>query len=129
MPSKDRLKELLVGKKIVEARMEDVPPEDYGAGPTGFLTLSDGMKLKVWGNDGGCACNAGCYPLSALNRVDNVITNVEVIENPHGDNDDDYLGFYRIFVYAEHELIQLASFDGTDGNGYYGTGYYIEVTE
>ena len=34
---------------------------------------------------------------------------------------------YKIFVYAENKKIKLLQCDGDDGNGYYGTGYHIEV--
>lgn len=129
-PDAERLKELLLGKTIVEARTADEPPEKWLRGPTGYLTLSDGTTLKVWGNDGGCACSSGCYPLATLNRVDNIITNVEVVESPHTDEDDaDGEGYYKIFVYAADERINVASFEGSDGNGYYGTGWWLDVSD
>jgi hypothetical protein len=145
MPSEERLRELLMWKKVVEARIDDVPPPDkYSAGPTGTLKLSDGTILKVWGNDGGCACDAGCYPLTELNTIDNAITNVEVEaqEGGEGDpcrtcgkgfcyeagHDSGEEGHYRIFVFAEDQRFKLAEFDGSDGNGYYGTGWWLQVS-
>jgi hypothetical protein len=129
MPNEDRLRALLVGRKVTSAQIAEESPGHYGAGPTGYLTLSDGTELKVWGNDGGCACNAGCYPLTELNAVDNIITNVEVEENPAGDDDtESYEGYYRIFVFAEDRRFPLASFEGSDGNGYYGTGWWLQVS-
>jgi len=125
MPSRERLRELLIGKRVVEARIDDEGPN-----PMGYLTLSDGTTLKVWGNDGGCACASGCYPLVELSKCDNVITNVEIdwSEDDHGwERAGEMAGQYRIFVYAGNERINLATFEGTDGNGYYGTGYWIEV--
>lgn len=143
MPSEDRLRELLVGKKVTDARITDEPPERWESGPTGYLTLSDGTVLKVWGNDGGCSCGAGDYPLTHLAEVDNIITNVEIEERPDEDwsdlpcrtcgeihcwkDDHDNEGYYRIFVFAEDQRINLASFDGSDGNGYYGTGWWLDV--
>ena len=137
MPSEDRLRELLVGRSVVRAEIRDEPPERYESGPTGVLTLDDGTVLKVWGNDGGCACSAGCYPLASLNEVGNAITNVEVEEKPDDEYKDcehgckswdcEHVGFYRIFVYAEDHRIPLASFEGSDGNGYYGTGWWLSV--
>ena len=91
------------------------------------LRLDDGTELVLIGNDGGCACEAGCYPLTELNGIDNVITRVEVIAHPDS-NDSVDEGYYRIFVYAENQQVNLATFEGTDGNGYYGTGFSIEVT-
>lgn len=146
MPTQERVAELLLGKTITEARVTKERPDRWSnANPVGYLTLSDGTHLKVWGNDGGCACSAGCYPLAHLAKVDNIITNVEVEERPDGDDisdpcrtcgdplcftdEHDNVGHYRIFVFAGDERINLASFEGSDGNGYYGTGWWLEVTE
>lgn len=134
VPSEERLKELLVGQSIVSATTSDVRPSDGwwgGLPPVGELTLSNGTVLKVYGNDGGCGCNAGCYELTELNAIENIITNVETLEMP----DDGYKsesyggGTYKVFVYADNEKVNLATFDGTDGNGYYGTGWWLEVSE
>lgn len=142
MPSEERLRELLVGRSIVSAEMRDESPERWTPGPTGYLTLSDGTVLKVWGNDGGCACSAGCYPLASLNSCENVIMNVMVEERPDGDDvvcetcgrswcytHDNGGGYYRIFVLAfgVDDRINVASFEGSDGNGYYGTGWWLSV--
>lgn len=130
MPGADRLKELLVGHKIVKAEGAAITDDlGYRDDNTGVLTLDDGTVIEVEGNDGGCACNSGCYPLTELNHVDNIITNVEVEENPGGDYDEPYEGYYRIFVIAEDRRLMVASFDGTDGNGYYGTGWWMRVRE
>lgn len=91
------------------------------------LVLDDGRRLRFIGNDGGCACNAGCYDLTELNGVDNIITKVEFVDSPSGD-DEAGDGHYRIFVFADNRKVNLATFEGTDGNGYYGTGYAIHVS-
>lgn len=93
------------------------------------LVLDDGRVLEFEGHDGGCACNAGCYALKALTGVDNIITNVAFEDRPGGDDSDSYEGSYRIFVFADNQAINLATFEGTDGNGYYGTGYSIHVKD
>lgn len=140
-PGDDRLRELFVGKSIVRAEIRDEGPEKWTRGPTGFLTLSDGTVIKVWGNDGGCYCSAGCYPLTALNGCENVITNVEVEEHPDGADepcqtcgnrscwDHENEGYYRIFVFALDQRLEIASFNGSDGNGYYGTGWWLTVDD
>lgn len=107
------IKDLLLGRTVQKVG------EDH-------LLLDDGKVVKLVGNDGGCACSAGCYYLTELNEVPNIITNVEVYSDPAGD-DEDGEGVYRIFVYAENRKINLATFEGTDGNGYYGTGFHILV--
>lgn len=138
-PSVERMKELLVGRTIVETTISEEKPEPYTSGPTGRLVLDDGTRLKLWGNDGGCSCGAGCYPLEKLNPVDGVITNVEIVEEPSGDGSPCKIcgqkycsheyeeGHYTIFVVAEDKRLELAKFTGDDGSGYYGTGWWIQV--
>lgn len=106
------------------------------------LLLDDGTVIKAVGHDGGCACSAGCYDLSVLNGVDNIITRVEFDYRPAGDYDyptfregdpdapeDEWTGYYRVFVYAENQQVNLMQFDGSDGNGYYGTGFELLVRD
>ena len=141
MPSVERLKELLFGRKIVHTEIREPDPKNYdNRDVSGLIRLDDGTELEVWGNDGGCACSAGCYPLTVLNTIDNGITNVEVEEHPDGDDvpcptcgktwcwdHGDNQGYFRIFVVAEDQRMLVASFDGSDGNGYYGTGWWLRV--
>lgn len=140
MPSEDRLRELLLGRSVDRVELTDEAPEKWESGPTGYLYLSDGTVLKVWGNDGGCACSAGCYPLAHLADFENAITNVEVEAQPAGDDvpckvcgkdwcwdHGEQEGYYRIHVFAGQEKKTLASFEGSDGNGYYGTGWWLAV--
>lgn len=110
----DAISRLLVGHAVTKVA------EDH-------LLLDDGTVLKLFGNDGGCACSSGCYDLTELNGVDNVITSVEIEANPDDDGSAAYEGTYRIFVFADNQKINLATFVGTDGNGYYGTGFHILI--
>lgn len=124
--NKKEISDLLIGRKV-----EKVDGE--------HIRLDDGTVIKAIGHDGGCACSAGCYDLAVLNGVDNVITNVEYDYRPasdygtpgrsgHPDDpDDEYDGYYRVFVYADNQQINLMQFNGSDGNGYYGTGFEILV--
>jgi hypothetical protein len=109
------------------------------------LLLDNGTVIKAIGHDGGCACSAGCYDLSVLNGVDNIITRVEFDYLPGGDGDygkpekperthpddpeDPWTGYYRVFVFADNQQINLMQFDGSDGNGYYGTGFELLVRD
>lgn len=111
--SKDEIETLLVGHRVVKVS-DDV------------LELDDGRRLKFVGNDG-CVCGSGCYDLTELNGVDNIITNVEFVDVPGGDYYDTSGGRYEIFVFADNRKVNLATFGGTNGNGYYGTGYKIHV--
>jgi len=124
---RDEITALLMGRKVTKADGE-------------HLMLDDGTVIKAIGHNGGCACNAGCYDLSVLNGVDNIITRVDYDYRPAADGDyplfdegdsdapdDTWTGYYRVFVYAENQRVNLMQFDGTDGNGYYGTGFEILV--
>lgn len=125
--SKQEITDLLLGHKVVKVDSE-------------HLMLDNGTVIKAIGHEGGCSCSAGDYSLSVLNGVDNIITRVEYDYQPHGDYDDrpekrghpddpadEWVGYYRIFVYADNEQINLMQFDGSDGNGYYGTGFELLV--
>lgn len=117
----DKLREVLVGRKIVDAELKE-----EGWNPEGVLTLDDGTKLVLEGNEGGCACSSGDYFLKSVAKVDNIITNVTIREDPAEDYGDGE-GVYEIYVIADNEQINVARFEGDDGNGYYGTGFSVRV--
>lgn len=124
----ERISALLMGRKVTKVDGE-------------HLLLDNGTVIKAIGHDGGCACSAGCYDLSVLNGTDNVITRVEFDYRPAGDYEtpsrsghpddpeDEWTGYYRVFVYADNQQVNLMQFDGSDGNGYYGTGFELLVRE
>lgn len=105
---------LLIGRKVTKVADDQ-------------LLLDNGVRLRLVGNNGGCSCGAGDYKLTELNGLDNIITAAVVVSNPSGDGLYGF-GTYRIFVYAENQQVNLATFVGDDGNGYYGTGFEIHVT-
>lgn len=109
------IRELLLGHKVTKV-LENV------------LVLDNGATLQFEGNMGCAGCASGNYELSELNGADNVITAVNLVNDPAGDGYEGS-GIYRIFVVADHTVINLATFEGTDGNGWYGTGYTIDVSE
>ncbi len=125
--NEQEITDLLLGHKVVKVDDE-------------HLMLDNGTVVKAIGHDGCGGCPAGWYELSVLNGVDNIITKVEFDYRPTDDYNegadrsghpddpgDKWTGYYRIFVFAEDQRINLMQFDGTDGNGYYGTGYSILV--
>lgn len=126
----EKIAELFVGRKVVRAEMGSFPipgaEDSYISAAEGLLVLDDGTELYLTGNDGGCACSAGCYPLAEVALVDNIITSAHVNADPSGD-DDNGTGVYQIFVFADAKPINIAEFRGSDGNGYYGTGFSITV--
>lgn len=113
------LQDLFMGHRVVEVKAD-------------HLLLDDGTVLRVIPNEGCGGCNSGWYELETLNRVDNIITKVEFDYQPTDDydnvaTDENEEGFYRIFVLAGDERINLLSVKGDDGNGYYGTGFHLVV--
>ena len=105
--------ELLMFRKIVKVENDT-------------LFLDNGVELEIIANEGCGGCSAGWYEVTELNGCDNAITNVEFTCDSTDDKyDEDYS--YKIFVYAEDQKIKILQVDGSDGNGYYGTGYSINV--
>lgn len=91
------------------------------------IQLDNGIQLILPDTDGGCGCSAGCYDLAVLNDIPNIITKVEFVNDPAGDDYPQGKGRYEIYVFTGESRINLASWEGSDGNGYYGTGYTIIV--
>ena len=109
----NKIRELLLYHKII--KVED-----------DTLTLDNGTTLFFRGNEGCGGCSSGWYDVTELNTCDNVITDVEFVTDEEDEWEADKS--YKIFVYAENQRIKIAQIDGSDGSGYYGTGYSIYVT-
>lgn len=105
------IEELLLGHKVTV--------DDYDN-----LVLDNGVVLKIYPNIGCYGCESGNYYLQHISSVNNAITNVEFVEEFE---DDCYYEHYRVFVIADGMTTELLDVYGTDGNGYYGTGYTIDV--
>lgn len=113
------IEELLLGHKIVADENNDT------------LILDNGVRLLITPNSGCDACPSGNYYLEHIASVNNAITNVEFV-NEHEDSEyedfeEEYYQHYKIFVIADGMTTELLDVYGTDGNGYYGTGYKIDV--
>lgn len=114
------IEELLLGHKIVADENNDA------------LILDNGVVLQINPNVGCYGCESGNYYLQHITSVNNAITNVEFVNDYEVNEDDyydeeDYYQHYRIFVIADGMTTELLDVYGTDGNGYYGTGYKIDV--
>ena len=105
------IEELLLGHKVTV--------DDYDN-----LVLDNGVMLQINPNIGCGGCESGNYYLEHIASVNNAITNVEFVEEFE---DDCYYEHYKIFVIADGMTTELLDVYGTDGNGYYGTGYTIDV--
>lgn len=118
--NENEIKELLLGHKIVADENNDT------------LILDNGVVLQINPNIGCYGCESGNYYLQHIASVNNAITNVEFVNDYEVNDDDyydeeDYYQHYRIFVIADGVTTELLDVYGTDGNGYYGTGYTIDV--
>lgn len=118
--NENEIKELLLGHKIVADENNDA------------LILDNGVVLQINPNVGCYGCESGNYYLQHISSVNNAITNVEFVNDYEVNDDDyydeeDYYQHYRIFVIADGMTTELLDVYGTDGNGYYGTGYTIDV--
>ena len=101
---------LLIGRRVVAVDGCD-------------MTLDNGLILTVIPNSG-CCCGSGEYDIDYLNTVNNAITDVSVDED-RDENDYDRT-IYTVYVIANGIKTPLIGVSGTDGNGYYGTGFKIE---
>ena len=118
----DDLRAALFGRSVVSVQTDE---DDYN--PEGRVLLDDGTELILQGNEGGCSCGGGDYALTRLNDMPiNGITNVEVDVEKIG---SDTRLTYRIFVLAQDQRFELAAFEGDDGSGYYGSGFWFTVKE
>lgn len=112
--NESKITELLFGRKVKVVNENE-------------LLLDNGLVLEIQANEGCGGCVSGWYQLKELNGCDNAITNVEFVCEGINDGDGWHDTSYKIFVLAEDTRIKLLQVDGTDGNGYYGTGYSIVV--
>lgn len=112
------IEELLLGHKVTA--------DDYDK-----LILDNGVVLQINPNIGCDGCESGNYYLEHISSVNNAITNVEFVneheDSEYDDFDAEYYQHYKIFVIADGMTTELLDVYGTDGNGYYGTGYTIDV--
>ena len=122
---KQAVRELLIGRKVVTVQKYEGNPYNYDT--KSLIKLDNGVLLEIDGNNGAGGCSSGWYDVVELNTVDNAIMSVEFEK---GETDSEWGGIndaFRIFVYSEHEKIKLAEIVGSEGNGYYGSGYYVTV--
>lgn len=117
----DEVRQLLVGRSIVS-----VDPI------TNTLVLDNGKVLTFGGNEGCGGCTNGFYTIDYLNECPvNAIMAVDFT----CDFNDTTPGTYdttetlKVFVLAEDTRILMLEASGDEGNGYYGRGWWVEVTD
>lgn len=116
----DQLKSALIGHRIIKIDTN-----------RHIITLDNNSMLHFIANRGCGGCCSGNYDITEFNPniVDNVITNVTLSERDSDDPDSWRDKIYEIFVFAENQEMKLLSCEGSDGNGYYGTGYRILISK
>ena len=115
----DQIRSLLLGRKVKKVSDDE-------------LELDNGVLLKIEPNEGAWPDGTGDYVLKELNGIDNAITSVEFTQTempsiPEEDIYYDDARSYKIFVFADAVKVNMVRVEGDDGNGYYGTGYHINV--
>lgn len=115
--------DFLIGKSIKKIEYKDgmLEPHRY------ILTCNDGTIIEIEPNEGCGGCENGWSSFEDLEKLaknNNAITNVKT-EYMRG-------GFYdyrfKMFIYYEDGTINEITGDDGYGNGYYGGGFYVTVT-
>lgn len=116
---------LFVGRKIVVTDLSEQT-----------LTLDNGVKLRIRPNEGS-EFSGGDYFLDSICDFEHAITSVKVESKETADYKRSTQ--YTLFVYAAGVKVgnaaknkvkgKVAVVSGDDGNGYYGSGFTIEVIE
>lgn len=119
-PSESEWADLLVGHRIVEA---------VDQGDDAIFVLDDGQRIRVRGNEGCGGCANGYYYVTHIADVDNIITAVRCDTEPVPGEWHEEAYIYRMFVITGNGEIEALTVEGDDGNGYYGSGYSIEILE
>lgn len=112
----ESIRELLVGHSVVNVNVDE-----------NTLTLDNGVQVSVAPNSGCWGCPSGNYSVTSINTVENVITNVKV-KTKTNENDKTV---YSVIVYSSgvshKNKDTLLTVSGSDGNGWYGTGFELEI--
>lgn len=114
----DLLKELLVGRRIVEVK-------DEGYDNSG-LVLDNGVTLYVVPNEGCGGCTAGRRWIERIDKADSAITDVRWDEKTFN-YEEDCDTRVKIFVYTESDIEakEILTLEGYEDNGFYGEGFEL----
>ena len=115
----DLLKELLVGRRIVEVKDE--------ACDNSGLVLDNGTTIYVVPNGG---CPAGRWWIERIDKADSAITDVRWEEktfNYDENHEEDCDIRVKIFVYTESDIKakEILALEGYKDNGFYGEGFEL----
>lgn len=123
---------LLIGRYVTNIELGTFITNSYmdeSEKPQALLTLDDGTQLVAVGRSGGCSCGQGdfeftkaFYQGSPTARIMNVTVEMEGEEWYGGRISA--TGF-KVFVIVDDEKLPLLEFDGDEGEGYYGRGFWL----
>lgn len=116
------LKELLVGRRIVEVK-------DKGYDNSG-LVLDNGVTLYVVPNEGCGGCPAGQWWIKRIDKADSAITDVRWEEktfNYDKNHEEECDIRVKVFVYTESDIEakEILTLEGYEDNGFYGEGFEL----
>lgn len=113
------------GTFITDSWMEDCEKSQAS------LTLDDGTQLVAMGRGGGCVCGQGdfeftkaFYQGSPTARIMNAMVEMEGAD---WYDMDISATCFKVFVIVEDEKLPLLEFDGYEGDGFYGRGFWLSV--
>lgn len=96
------------------------------------ITLDNGTELHIQGNEGCGGCGNGWYWLEQVYKQGSRRARImsAYVAYDEEDKDEEGPSVYTIFVMVDGNPTQLplATVRGSDGNGYYGTGFTITAT-
>lgn len=123
---------LLIGRYITNIETGTFETMDWMEDcekPQALITLDDGTQLLAVGRTGGCACGQGdfyfakaFYQGSPSARIMNVM--VEMEGEPGYDGEISATCF-KVFAIVDDEKLPLLEFEGYEGEGYYGRGFWL----
>lgn len=123
---------LLVGRYVTNIELGTFVTHSYmddREEPQARLTLDDGTQLVAFGHSGGCSCGQGdfeftkaLYQGSPTARIMNAT--VEMEGDDWWDGDISATAF-KVFVIVDDEKLPLLEFEGFEGDGYYGRGFWL----
>nr|DAE82170.1 MAG TPA: hypothetical protein [Caudoviricetes sp.] len=131
-PDKPDTLSLLIGRYVTNIETGTFVAEDWAEEcekPQAILTLDDGTRLLAKGRGGGCSCGQGDFELtkafyqgSPTARIMNAMVEME--------GEEEYGGgisatAFKVFVIVDDQKLPLLEFDGNEGEGYYGRGFWL----
>ena len=123
---------LLVGRYITNVELGTFNTHSFMDDcekPQARLTLDNGIQLVAIGHSGGCACGQGdfeftkaFYQGSPTARIMNATVEMEGYDWWDGDIS---ATTFKVFVIVDDEKLPLLEFEGFEGDGYYGRGFWL----